>query len=70
MKKGNSEEQLAFNITNTIANLHLALGNTKEASHFANEALNYAKTNPENLNKIKNLLNDIPSVIPAKAGIQ
>ena len=59
IKKGSSNEQLAFNITNTIANLHLALGNTKEASHFANEALNYAKNNPENLVKIKKFITTI-----------
>ena len=52
-----TEQQLAFDITNTIANLYLALGDTKEASDFANEALNYAKNNPENLVKIKKLLN-------------
>ena len=59
IKKENREELLAFNITNTIANLYLALGNTKEALHFANEALNYAKANPTNLNKIKKFINTI-----------
>ncbi len=59
IKKRIGEKQLAFDITNTIANLYLALGNTKEALHFANEALNYAKANPENLVKIKKLIDSI-----------
>ena len=59
IKKENTEDQLAFDITNTIANLYLALGNTKESLHFANEALNYAKANQANLSKIKKFINTI-----------
>ncbi len=56
IKKEDSKEQLAFNITNTLANLYLSLGNTNDALFFANEALNYTKDNPENLAKIKELI--------------
>ncbi len=59
LKKENTEEQLSFDITNTIANLYLALGNTKESSYFANEALKYAKNNLENTVKIKKLITNI-----------
>jgi Tfp pilus assembly protein PilF len=59
VKSKNAEQQLAFDITNTIANLYLSLGNTKESLYFANEALNYTKNNPENLNRIKRLMNTI-----------
>ena len=58
-RKGTIEQQLIFDITNTIASLYLALGNTKESSNFANEALKYAKNNPENLVKIKKLVDTI-----------
>lgn len=57
VEKEGSEEILAFNITNTIAKLHLAMGNKEEALSFANKALIYTKNNSENLNKIKNFIN-------------
>lgn len=59
VEKEGSEEILAFNITNTIANLYLAMGDKKEALSFANKALIYTKSNSENLNKIKNFINAI-----------
>jgi len=59
IKSKTAEQQLAFDITNTIANLYLSLGNTKESLYFANEALNYTKNNPENLKKIKRLITTI-----------
>ncbi|OGI10041.1 MAG: hypothetical protein A3I68_02610 [Candidatus Melainabacteria bacterium RIFCSPLOWO2_02_FULL_35_15] len=59
IRQSGSDEQLAFNITNTIAHLYLALGNTTESLHFANEALNYTKNNPENLVRVKKFINTI-----------
>lgn len=53
------DEQLSFNITNTLATLYFNLGNAEQGIHYAQEALKYAKSNPKNLVKIKNLLKDV-----------
>lgn len=56
---GQTNEDLSFKITNTIAGLYFSQGNVSEGIHFAKEALKFARNNPTNLAKIKELIMDI-----------